>query len=71
MREKNYLKGFVTLTLLSVLIGLTLILTSCKHTSTTISTPQEIQWGKKGIVPDKVFTDYDWVIISTERYLHE
>jgi len=47
-----------------------LFICGCKTTSKTINTvPQEIEWGKAGTQPTKVWTDYSWVIVSTEKYL--
>ena len=68
MREKNYLKKTVHLLILSVWIGLSLSLSGCKTTSKTIK-PAEVQWGKSGEEPTEVWNNYDWVIVSQERYI--
>jgi len=46
-------------------------LTSCKSTSTTVKveSPPTVQWGKVGEVPTNVYTNYDWIIMSQDRYL--
>lgn len=46
---------------------LMLNLLSCKSTS-AITKPQEISWGKAGTQPTKVWTDYNWIIVSTDKY---
>lgn len=45
------------------------MMSACEKSPKSLPTPPtDIQYGKAGEVPTEVYANYDWVIVSKDRY---
>ena len=74
MKKKGLLmKGLNFLAVIVVMLlgfALSLSLQGCRKSTPPLETkrPIELDFGKQGIAPTKVYQDYDWLIISRQHY---
>ena len=70
MRKARLLfsKGRMLKVLLVLLVSVSL-LNGCRTTSKAIDRPQDEEWGEKGTQPEKVWSDYAWIIMSKDKFL--
>lgn len=46
------------------------LMSGCHKSTVSLETKPAIKrwWGNRGVVPDKVWQDYEWVILSRDEY---
>jgi hypothetical protein len=67
MNAQRYLTASLLLSLSIVLLTL---ISGCAKSTKPLATPPkiEIDWGKAGTAPDRVWDENDWIIMSRSHY---
>jgi len=58
---------------ISLLVGALLVmnvsLTSCHGLKKDLKTDNRMEWGQVGVAPTGVWTNYNWIIVDTNKYM--